>query len=119
MFAPRSNGCHHCKHGVDGRTAIEVRRLLQINSLTEGERCPTLACKVCINQRWFIIAAWGTLAMDLDLSQEDGDALLAMEEAVQADPVDLPNVDGRAELELVSRDRPEEFAINFTATELS
>ena len=53
--------------------------------------------------------------MELILTQEEGDGLLAMAKvAVASDPVDLPDLGGRAEFALVSKDRREEFVINFT-----
>jgi len=53
--------------------------------------------------------------MELILTQEEGDELFGMAKmAVSPDPVDLPEFGGRAEFALVSKDRREEFVINFT-----
>jgi hypothetical protein len=52
---------------------------------------------------------------DLILTQQEGDELFAMAKvAVASDPVDLPDFGGRAEFALASKDRREEFVINFT-----
>jgi len=56
---------------------------------------------------------------DLILTQEEGDALFAMQKHAASDePVDLPDLGGQVEFELHSTDRREEFVVNVTRSRI-